>query len=259
MQNIRYLHTDPDDLPWPSHRETDADRIARYGWPADVACTFCGDTGELPDTKMECHCLAGQALYTSRHRRSQWPQLIPRRFVTYTLAGHPNTVLAQQVGAWVDQHPVGSGENLVIQGGVGVGKTGAAIGALRELFFAGHTVRYWSLPDLMDALREEEFSRTKGDEPGRPVPTMEQLLLCDVLLLDDMGTERTTAYVADRIYLIINSRYTQGRPTILTTNLNRAQMVKHFPDEMGERIISRLYESVQEVRAVGVDLRRRGA
>lgn len=243
------LLPDPWDEPG---RETDADRIEKYGWPVDVACTFCGDTGKLPGTQMECHCATGAALYTQTTRRALWPALIPKRFHDYTLAGHPNRKLAADVGGWVDSHPVGSGENIVIQGGVGTGKTGAAIAALRELFFTGSSILYWSLPDLMDALRAEEFSRTKGDDPARPVPTMGQLTNVDVLLLDDMGTERPTAYVTDRLFLIVDKRYGEGKPTVVTTNVVGGGFEKY----LGDRIASRLRECSRVIVAAGPDLRR---
>jgi DNA replication protein DnaC len=237
-------------------RESDAERITRHGWQPFVACSFCGDTGYDPDTGRECAvCILGVQLVKRQVLEQQWPTIIPRRFVDYTLEAHPNVALAKAVGEWIDSNPCMTGENLVLQGGVGRGKTGAALAALRELHFQGAIVRYWSLPDLMDQLRADEFGRN-NDDPLRKKPTMSYLQECDVLLLDDMGTERQTAYVHDRIYLIINSRYERNLPTIFTTNQNKQQFLDHLdPPGPLKPCASRIQQNARWVDAGGPDLR----
>ena len=184
-------------------------------------------------------------------RSEQWPNIVPRRFRDYTLAGHPNTRLANEVGSWMDAQPTLTGENLVIQGPVGTGKTGAAIGALRELHFSGAIVRYWFLPDLMDQLRAEETGRV---DELRLKPTMSYLLDCDVLLLDDAGRERPTSYVEERMKVIVNGRYSRNVPTILTTNLG-----SEWEEYLGKFSASRINENARLVKATGSDLRKRGS
>ena len=232
-------------------RESDEQRIARFGWSPFVQCIWCGDTGIDPEFGTECHCVVGVAKNQQRIRREQWPTLVPKRFVDYTLTEHPNKRLAADVGAWLDSNPIRTGENLVIQGATGRGKTGAAIGALRELHFQGALVRYWSLPDLMDQLRAEEFGR--GDtESAKSRPTMAWLTNCACLLLDDMGTERPTKYVEDRLYTLFDGRYVDKRPTVITTNYSKDKLREYW----GERITSRIEESVRYVGAPGLDLRK---
>ena len=90
----------------PIQRETDAERIARHGWQPFVACSFCGDTGHDPDTGRECEvCVVGTQLIKRASLEKMWPTIIPRRFVNYTLEDHPNSKLAQDVGAWIDSNP----------------------------------------------------------------------------------------------------------------------------------------------------------
>ena len=235
-------------------RESDAERIKRHGWDPFVTCAWCGDTGMIPDTQAECFCEVGTDRLTKASRELHWINIAPKRFRDYALDNHPNKVLAEAVGAWLDGDPLTTGENLVIQGGTGRGKTGAAIGAIREFHFRGKTVRYWSLPDLMDQLRSEEFERSNPQaviDSLRKKPTMSYLTDCDCLLLDDMGTERPTKYVEDRIYIIVNQRYTNGLPTIITTNW----VGKRFHEYLGERVASRINESARYISAAGPDLR----
>ena len=250
LNNVRNLFPADNGLPrWLTGLETDADRITKHGWDPFVECSFCGDTGTLPISDLPCHCLTGMALEKQRKRAEQWPTIVPRAFRSYTLAEHPNRKLANEVCTWMDSHPTLTGENLIVQGPIGCGKTGAAIAALRELHFTGALVRHWFLPDLMDQLRTEEMGRA---DDLRQKPTMSYLLDCDVLLLDDAGKERNSRYVEERMLVIINGRYTRNLPTILTTNIGDG-----WEQYLGPAAASRITENVRIIKATGADLRRR--
>jgi hypothetical protein len=232
--------------------ETDADRIARHKWPPFVECSYCGDTGLHPDGGGECFCEKGIDATYARVRDESWHygDIVPRRFRDLCLDSHPNAALVDSVRMWLETNPVRNGENLVLLGGVGRGKTGAAIAALREMHYDGALVRYWSLPDLMDQLRADEFSRGQTDEL-RKKPTMPYLRDCDCLLLDDMGTERPTKFAIDRLYLIINGRSEQGLPTIFTTNQSKENFLEH----LGPPCASRVQQSIRWINVTGPDLR----
>ena len=81
---------------------------------------------------------------------------------------------------------------------------------------------------------------------------MERVLRCDLLILDDLGTELTTAFVQSALYEIVNTRLIERRPTILSTNL--------MPDELGRRyspqVASRIQGEYQLLPFVGEDIRR---
>jgi DNA replication protein DnaC len=246
-------------------RETDGERIARHGWEPFVACSFCGDTGYNPDyaysdlqggmVQVECQCIVGLQLARRYTLELDWLNIAPKRFQNYTLDTHPNEDLVNRVHDWLMANPITTGQNLVIQGGVGRGKTGVAIAALREMHFGtihdtGEpiTVQYWSMPYLMDILRKEEFERKEDGE----TPTWRRLIRCDCLLLDDIGAERSTPFAEDRIFLLIDGRYNKGKPTILTTNLNPAKFGER------DRVASRIRENHVWVTAKGPDYRREG-
>ena len=108
-----------------------------------------------------------------------------------------------------------------------------------------HTVKQTSLEELMKALEE-----------------------VDLLILDDIGTENPTEWAAERLYLIVNSRYSAGKPIIATSNFNAAELVNRLKtrdksgrliesDVTGQRIVSRLCEMCQPVKIGGVDRRLR--
>jgi DNA replication protein DnaC len=256
MQSIRRgTHLGPIEQLWQIQRRERAERITKFGFAPDCNCTWCGGSGINREEGSICHCESGDEKAKSITRISSWPHLVPTLFENYTLESCPNGKLAADVSAWLAGDPVSTGQNLVIQGRVGVGKTGAAIGALRELHMAGHSVAYWSLPDLMDIFRSEERSAITGRDftEGRKVPMMEHLRRVGCVLLDDLGQERVTDYVAERLYVLIDGRYSARKPTILTTNLAGQDLEQHI----GERNASRLRENYISVRALGHDLRRR--
>ena len=80
----------------------------------------------------------------------------------------------------------------------------------------------------------------------------ESLLLdCDLLILDDLGTEFTTAFTVAEIYNIVNTRDLQKKPTIINTNLN----FKEFTDKYSDRVTSRILGSYTVLHFLGNDMR----
>lgn len=228
-------------------QQDSAQRMAKYGFGPDCQCSWCGDTGINREQGSICHCEAGEKEARRIARAASWPHLVPTHFERFTLVSCPNTQLARAVATWLAGTPTDTGQNLVIQGPVGVGKTGVAIAALRELHMAGKTVAYWSLPSLMDIFREEERGKAKG------APVMPTITRVDCLLLDDIGGERVTDYVAERMFVLVDGRYGAHKPTILTTNLAGRDLADHI----GARCASRLRENYLAVQGAGKDLRDR--
>lgn len=229
--------------------------VAAYGWPADASCDRCGDTGELPMSRTYCECAAGgrkravdaEARLTAEWERRWLATGVPKRFRGYRLETSPlNTPadrhLVELARGWAAGDPVASGRNLVISGGVGCGKTGFAIGALYELHAAGvGRLHYTSTSALIDALKP-------GGEEG--VLTTAQRAEC--LALDDLGTTRGTDWEQDRLYALLNARYEEQVPTIITTNVALPDLAA----SVGERIVSRLVEGCVVIALGGIDRRR---
>lgn len=221
-----------------------AEQIARHDWPDTVICPGCGDAGRDPETGAPCGCERGRRMEEHDRRDRDWGARCPRRFRDFTLDSHPNREAVAKVTGWLDVD-VFRGANLVLVGSVGTGKTGLAIGALRELHRWGRTVRYGTVPDILDAMR--------------PNPTQEQSDLgmreiqrVQVLLMDDLGTEKASEWQAERIYMAINGRYERELPTIVTTN----RTMPELRDLVGERTMSRLTDDAVLVAVRGRDLRR---
>lgn len=183
----------------------------------------------------------------------EWNALhTPLRFANAT-AEHPALL------AWVQRqtenalvfcrhgHPVcRTGDSLLILGPVGTGKTHQAYGALRDLALAG-VVCKWRATTEAALLRQMR----PGGSPDAAA-LFDNLLTAHVLLLDDLGTEKRTEWNETVLLDLINTRYEQIRPTIITSNVKQ----REFSDTFGPRITSRLAEMAQIVTLVGDDRRR---
>ena len=227
-------------------RQFRASQIDRWGFAADCDCAECGDAGYLPDRPdVPCQsCETGRAIAQRMRRDLDWNALCPFRFRGFRLESHPNREAVREVEAWLDTGAE-RGQNLLLSGPIGTGKTGLAVAALRELFVSGRTVRLGTVPDLMQALRPQDPTRQPGQDAS-----IHDLQRVQVLLLDDLGAERPTEWQAEQLYMVINGRYERGLPTIVTTNRD------DFAVRIGSRAMSRFIEDVAAVAVLGADLRR---
>lgn len=222
-----------------------AERVLTYGWPEDVRCPNCGDTGREPEPPYRtCFCTAGAGIRDVEDREARWALTVPRRFRRWSLDSHPRQDLVPQVREWA-AHGWREGRNLVVLGPVGTGKTGLAVGALRDVFVRGGSVKFGTVPSLLDQIRP---SREAPDEPRRELRSLTSV---DVLLLDDIGVHKATDWTAERLYVIVNDRHEDGRPTITTSNCTLAEMEA----AVGPRTISRLMDDAVMIHVGGEDRR----
>jgi len=109
------------------------------------------------------------------------------------------------------------------------GKTFASCCIANELLDAGKKVVMRSVPQLV-------LSRGFDDEEK-----VRELLSCDLLVLDDLGTERSTSYAQEFVYAVVDGRYRQGKPMVVSTNLARAEL-HEAPDVTARRTYNRILE-----------------
>jgi DNA replication protein DnaC len=125
-------------------------------------------------------------------------------------------------------------EGLLLRGITGCGKTHIAIAILKQVIQRGFTGYYANFNDLLSRIRDS-YNAESGTSEGDLLEVVDS---ADLLVLDDVGAESTTDWVRDRLYLIINRRYENARPTIITTNCDEHEL----ESRLGARIVSRLYE-----------------
>ncbi len=205
------------------------------------ACDFdeCDGSGflfeEATNTARDCRC---RPLRLGRARARRLEAQLPKRyrgvgFDREPIAGMPSAVL----------HPVkeytrdlaenlDKGKGIWFVGDVGTGKTTLAMLVSRLAIQAGRSVAIYSTPRLLTLVREAI------DAEGGVARLLDQLTSVDLLHLDDLGAERQTDWVLEQLYTLVNTRYEQELPLVITTNL----LPDALSDQIGERTVSRIIE-----------------
>ena len=139
--------------------------------------------------------------------------------------------------------------NLLFWGEPGLGKTFLSTCIAKELIETNHSVIYETAYKTFSMLEELKFKRTDNEEKLRF--KVEKLYSCDLLILDDLGSEFSTQYTTASLFDIINSRLISGKKTVINTNLSMAEVEKKY----GERVVSRLFGHYQVLNFIGSDIR----
>lgn len=138
--------------------------------------------------------------------------------------------------------------NLLFQGGTGLGKTFLSASIAREAAARGYSVAYESAGPALAVFESLKFSREPGEAD---VVRSRQYLSCDLMILDDLGTEMLTAFSVSALYQLINSRLTDGRSTVISTNCGFEELRRRY----GAQIASRLEGEYLLLPFAGRDIR----
>ena len=140
------------------------------------------------------------------------------------------------------------GRGLWLEGSVGTGKTTLAMLVSKKAIEAGHSVAIYSLPKLLARIR-----RTYEGEAGELsyLEFFRRLTAVDLLHIDDLGAEKSSDWVLEQLYSIVDERYSTDRSIVVTTNLEFPQL----EEQIGERTVSRLVEMCEKLPLFGDDRR----
>lgn len=201
-----------------------------------------------PDDYDDEQFAQARAMGLQEVRQAIWQRIIPARFQWATVEDFTDQVLSELTG-WAREP---AGRNLLLLGPVGVGKSHAAVAAARMQFDRGAEVRFLPVVELLDMLR-----------PGGPDGALYELADIELLVLDDLGSERPTDWTAERLYSLVNRRWLEERPTIATSNLSAVcsdgQAISDLEAALGPRVFSRLVGNGSvAIGLSGPDRRRRG-
>ncbi len=158
--------------------------------------------------------------------------------------------------AFVSAFPVIE-RGLLLRGRHGVGKTHLAVAILKTVIQQkGARGYFYETRELLKLVRE---SFGQGDTTEMDV--LRPVLDADLLVLDDLGAEKTSEWVQETLGLVVNTRYSERRPTIFTTNLGNGTALDDLQSirvQLGERTRSRLLEMCIDVEMDGPDVREYG-
>lgn len=216
-------------------------------------CPRCGMAplpGCIPDAQDQWGMAQCAQFTLSLRRRAiqeRWP-VFPR-FAGATLADCPDN--AAKLWAWVEavREEKSSAPSIVICGPVGVGKTHLACAALAEARLKGLLALQTDATDLLRRIRESfrpEAAELTSDIEG-------DLREAQVLLVDDIGKQRSTDFADETLFGVFGHRYAHGKPTVVTSNLNEAQLTRN---ETWRAIIDRLLDGGIVIRMTGKSRRR---
>ena len=240
-----------------------------------------GASQGLPGVAVRCECTE-----TDRVARVMTRARIPRRYEHCDFDNFDTTGLYDsepESAAWnrsLDQaklvvesfarnYPVATDCGLLLIGPCGVGKTHLAVAAVKQLLLRGHEGLFYDYRELLKQIQASYNPESDTTEMG----VLEPVLNVKLLLLDDLGATKPSAWVLDTLSLILNTRYNEKHVTLLTANyldppessafsrLPSGQAISairedSLADRIGQRIRSRLYEMCRTVEIIAPDYRK---
>ena len=138
-------------------------------------------------------------------------------------------------------------KNILMRGATGLGKTHMSLAIANEVIRKGNSVIYVSAPEILSRLEREHFTYQYDKQED----TFNSLLKCDLLILDDLGTEFSTQFSVSCVYNLFNSRILEGKPMIISTNLTMTELLTTY----SQRFASRLIGSCDTLEFLGEDVR----
>jgi DNA replication protein DnaC len=227
-----------------------------------VTCAICEDTGwkaiTIDGVSRVVRCECWQQRMTESLLKSA---RIPRRYAHCVLSNfeiHTDTQRAahRKAHRLVEQFPVVD-KGLLFFGDAGVGKTHLAVALMREAILQkGARAVFYEVREMLKLVRDTYGGSTDASELDILRPVLE----ADLLILDDLGAEKKSEWVDETMGLVINTRYSQRRLTVLTTNLRDIENTEpgSFAYHLGLRTRSRLKEMCDWMPIEGVDTREVG-
>lgn len=137
-------------------------------------------------------------------------------------------------------------KSLFFQGGTGLGKTHISLSIANHVVKKGYGVLYNSVQNFLNAVEKERFGQEKDED------TLKSLLECDLLILDDLGTEFLTQFSTSVLYNIVNTRYINSLPTVISSNLTPRELEERY----GQQLFSRFAGCYDWFVFVGNDIRK---
>lgn len=240
--------------------------LTENGYPSNYLmptyhCKDCKDTGYIENEK--CHCFK-QAIVDLLYSQSNIKGIMEQEnFSTFRYDFYTDSYIEETTNLtplanikkvvssckeYIDTFD-STYSNLLLYGNAGVGKTFLANCIAKELLDRSHTVIYLTAFQLFDILEKNKFN--KDQEKSEANEQFEYILDCDLLIIDDLGTELNNSFVTSQLYLCINERHLRKKSTIISTNLSWDNLNTNY----SERIFSRLASNYRLLKIVGDDIR----
>lgn len=218
-------------------------------------CDICEDTGYV--SGKICDCIKKEAGRIMMAELSKQMPIEACSFESFDLKYYKDTgrsatenpkrrmkAILELCLKYVENFDPNTSANLLFMGDAGLGKTHLTMAIVSGVIGKGYLPVYGSADTLFTRIENEKFS---GEGKG----AYETMLECDLLVIDDLGTEMITSFTRSALYNLVNTRLLARRPTIINTNLT----MKEIAEKYTERVASRLIGEYDCNKFLGEDIR----
>ena len=215
-------------------------------------CSHCKDTGYVDGQK--CHCFK-KAIISYLYRQSNIEHVLNREnFSTLRTDFYEGESLelflrSVTISKNFIENFMQDYQNIIFYGTVGTGKSFLSNCIAKEVIEQGHSVIYFSATNFFETLAKYTFDYKSKDELAS---IYEDIYTCDLLIIDDLGTEMTNKFASSQLFSCLNERHLGRKSTIISTNLS----LEDLCDTYSERIFSRIMNYFLLCKIVGPDIRR---
>lgn len=221
-------------------------------------CPDCRDTGYIGQEP--CHCFRQKAIDLIYTQSDLSEILEKENFQTFSLAYYSEDDIDPQSGISALEYARqaesrcfqfartfdSTSENLLLQGETGTGKTFLTHCIAKELLDSGHSVIYFTAHKLFDLLAKNAFRKDFLN-----LPEYQNIFSCDLLIIDDLGTESANSLTVSQFFVCLNERIRTRKSMLISTNLRLSDLATIY----SERISSRIVNEFTLVKLYGEDIR----
>ena len=243
-----------------------AELLKSSGYPENYIdeihdCSYCGDTGYV--LGKPCSCLKSLYQAESVEELSSMLNINGQCFEKFDIryyekasdcdGGKSPCQIMENVLSLCKDYAADFGQNsvnLLFRGGTGLGKTFLSASIAKVVSEKGFSVVYDTAVSVMEAFELQKFDRG-GDSSAEVSSRVRRYMDCDLLILDDLGTEMTTSFTQSALYTLVNGRLIKGGKTIITTNLGGDEMRRRYSPQT----VSRLEGEYHLMNFAGKDIR----